>query len=264
MRRGYFYFLRLAVILALLYGVVKLSGLIPTDRLSPFVTDKIAALQKAEQFIWLSGQDFAAAFQYVASQRRQDKEQKILDEKQLTEKSLAEALIYENNRLRNMLSFSRNYSGVAIPAEVVGRSGDQWFRFVTVDKGSAAGLRQSMTAVDPDGLVGYVYELGNNSAKIILLTDPLVSISCVNERTGDIYVLTGSTAGRLEIQYATLHSDIAVGDKLLTSGYSYRFRKGIPVATVVSVTLPKNSLAKKATAKPLANITGLDILFLIR
>ena len=150
--------------------------------------------------------------------------------------------------------------------QILGATYDYTHRLINfnIDKEDAAGLRQSMTAVDPDGLVGYVYELGNNSAKIILLTDPLVSISCVNERTGDIYVLTGSTAGRLEIQYATLHSDIAVGDKLLTSGYSYRFRKGIPVATVVSVTLPKNSLAKKATAKPLANITGLDILFLIR
>jgi len=264
MQKWHLYLLRVVGILIILFGGIKLSEFIPTERLSPFMADQIAVLQNFSKSIQQGAQDFVETFQQVAWQRQQDREQEIAAEKQHTEKVLYEALVHENNRLRRMLNFTRAYSGTIIPVEVMGRSGDNWFRFVTVDKGSDDGVRQSMIAIDTIGLVGYVQELADKSAKIVLLTDPLVNISCVNERTGEIYVLTGGTAGRLEILYATLHSDIKVGDKLLTSGHSRRFKKGVPAAEVVSVTLPKNSLTKKVIAKPLADITGLDILFLVR
>jgi len=79
-----------------------------------------------------------------------------------------------------------------------------------------------------------------------------------------MYVLTGKGLNRLDLKYATLHSDIRIGDKLLTSGYSYRYRKGIPVGVVTAVHLPRNSLSKKVTVKPSSDLSGLDIIFFVR
>ncbi|MDR1997393.1 MAG: rod shape-determining protein MreC, partial [Candidatus Margulisbacteria bacterium] len=137
-------------------------------------------------------------------------------------------------------------------------------RFVTAGKGAADGLRPEMIAVDAGGLVGSVYAAGRHSAQVLLITDPLSSVSVVNERTGEIYVLTGQDFDRLDLQYATVHSDLRVGDRLLTSGYSYRYPKGLPVGTVTAVRLPPNSLTKKAVVKPAADLAGLDIIFLLR
>ncbi|GBR76072.1 rod shape-determining protein MreC, partial [Candidatus Termititenax persephonae] len=175
-----------------------------------------------------------------------------------------QALVHENNRLRAALYFQRGYAGGLIPAEVVGRSADHWHRFVTAAKGTRSGVAAYMAVIDAQGLVGYVSEVGRDSARIMLLTDPLVNVSCANERTGDIYIVSGQGNGGLELKYATLHSDIREGDRLLTSGYSYRYKKGLPVGVVAQVDHGQKKLAKRVSLKPIADIAGLDIVFFVK
>ncbi|MDR2432024.1 MAG: rod shape-determining protein MreC [Candidatus Margulisbacteria bacterium] len=264
MHRGYFYFLRLAGALALLAALLKLLAFLPASRLAPAAADKIIYLQKLERNIERTLAGIKDTFWLLAAKREQDRQYEILCRQNLTERSLLSAARSENDRLRDALKFQRNSTSRLIPAEVVGRSGDQWFRFVTVAKGADDGVQPAMAAVDEHGLVGSVHSAGRRSARILLLSDPLVNVSVVSERTGEVYVLTGRNSNRLDLKYATVHSDIQVGDRLLTSGHSYTYRPGLPVGTVTAVRLPKNSLTKKATVKPAARLAGLDIIFLLR
>jgi len=264
MRKFLVYIGQLVLIVLILYGLARLLAVLPAEKFPLYVSDQVVRLQAWERDVQSWFADFGEALQLVAVGRRKDREYETLYRQKLAENVLVNALTYENTRLAAALQFQRNYGRAVIPAEIVGRSGDQWFSFVTVAKGTADGLRADMVAVDAAGLVGSVYTVGQNSAKVRLLTDPLSSVSVVNERNGEMYVLTGKGLNRLDLKYATLHSDIRIGDKLLTSGYSYRYRKGIPVGVVTAVHLPRNSLSKKVTVKPSADLSGLDIIFFVR
>lgn len=264
MRKYLIYLGQLLLIGLIVFILAKSLSLIPAEKLPVYISDQVVRLQSWERAgqDWLA--DFWETFQLVSAGRRQDREYETLYRQKPTESTLLSALTYENTRLANALQFQRSYGRTIIPAEIVGRSADQWFRFVTVAKGSADGLRTDMLAMDPSGLVGSVYTVGETSARVRLITDPLSNVSVINERNAEIYILTGKDLNRLDLKYATLHSDVQIGDKLLTSGYSYRYRKGIPVGVVTAVHLPKNSLAKKVTVKPSADLAGLDIIFFVR
>jgi rod shape-determining protein MreC len=264
MRRGYFFLLKLLLIIVFLSAVLKLLAFLPLERAPLFLTDKIAALQKLEKSAenWLA--DFAETFRLVAVRRERDRQYEILYHRQRAAETLLQAAAYENNRLRDALRFQRSYSGNLIPAEITGRSADQWFRFVLVGQGTKAGVRAGQAVIAEQGLIGYAETAGADSARVILLTDPLVNVSCVNERTGAIYVLTGLDHNRLELKYATQHSDIQEGDRMLTSGYSYRYKKGLPVGVVTRVELAANNLTKKVVVTPYADLSSLDIVFFVR
>ncbi|GBR72272.1 rod shape-determining protein MreC [Candidatus Termititenax spirochaetophilus] len=267
MQRGHFpllKILRVLIIVVLLGAAVKFGGGFILERLPASIADKFVYLQEFERNTELWFGDFAEAIHLVALKRERDRNYEVLYRQQNAETSLLYALTYENNRLRNAMRFQRGYSGRLIPAEVTGRGADNWFRFVTVNKGSKDGIKKNMIAIDAQGLVGYIHEEGKISAKVMLITDPLVNVSCINERNGEIYVLVGKDNDRLELKYATLHSDIREGDRLLTSGYSYQYKKGLLVGVVSNVSLPKNNLSKKVTVRPAANLSGLDVIFFVQ
>jgi rod shape-determining protein MreC len=264
MRRGYFFFLKLLLIVLFLSGALKLLDLLPLEKTPAFLTDKIAALQRIENRAenWLA--DFAETLRLTAVKRERDRQYDTLYRKQRAAETLLQAAIYDNKRLREALRFQRGYSGGLVPAEITGRSADQWFRFALAGKGAKDGVRAGQAVISEQGLVGYAETAGADSARVILITDPLVNVSCVNERTGGIYVLTGKDHERLELKYATRHSDIQEGDSLLTSGYSYRYKRGLPVGVVTSVELAANNLVKKVVVAPYADLSNLDIVFFVQ
>jgi rod shape-determining protein MreC len=158
---------------------------------------------------------------------------------------------------------ARLYTNTLIPAEVISRSPSQWTSFIEVDKGAAAGIRQNTAFINEDGLIGIATEVGEQSTKVLLISDPHMQISCMNQRTGEIFILSGMLLQPMDMKYVTIHSDIQPGDILVTSGYSYRFRKGVPVGYVHSVKTIKNSLLKRVSVLPIARLNRLDIGFFV-
>ncbi|MBX6378045.1 MAG: rod shape-determining protein MreC, partial [Clostridia bacterium] len=66
--------------------------------------------------------------------------------------SALEELRQENERLRELLQFRDELRGIypyeGVAARVIGRSPDAWYGTVTIDKGSAAGVREGMVVVE--------------------------------------------------------------------------------------------------------------------
>lgn len=83
----------------------------------------------------------------------------------------ARAAAAENERLRRQLDLKPLLKYQTVSASVVARDADLWFRRITIDKGSLAGIRQNNPVVTPDGLVGRVTAVGPNAAQIQLITD---------------------------------------------------------------------------------------------
>ena len=120
------------------------------------------------------------------------------------------------------------------PAQVINNSLTMEDNYITLDKGSADGIRPEMGVVDARGVVGIVYKTSAHYALVISLLNSKSSISC--KVVGSDYFGYLKWQGR-DVQYAYLkdlprHAEFNLGDTVVTSGYSSIFPEGIMVGTV--------------------------------
>ena len=121
-----------------------------------------------------------------------------------------------------------------VVAHVISNSIAQTNNYITINRGAADGIKAEMGVVDHTGVVGIVNVVGKHSARIISLLNPYMKLSCKlknSEYFGSMVWDTGDP------RYATLeelpkHLHYAVGDTVVTSGYSTVFPEGIIVGTI--------------------------------
>ena len=82
---------------------------------------------------------------------------------------------------------------------------------------------------------GRVLEVGERSARILLITDINARVPVVAERSRDQAVLAGRNSDLPELFYLSRASDIKIGDRIVTSGQGGVFPPALPVGEVVSV-----------------------------
>lgn len=119
-------------------------------------------------------------------------------------------------------------------ARVIKNSINQADNYITLDKGSASGIRSEMGVVDGNGIVGIVYETSPSYSVVISVLNSKSSISCKivgSEYFGYLKWEHGDS------RYAYLkdlprHAEFNLGDTVVTSGYSTVFPEGIIVGTV--------------------------------
>ena len=122
-------------------------------------------------------------------------------------------------------------------ANVVKNSINQADNYITLDKGSADGIRPEMGVIDAKGVVGIVYKTSAHYALVISLLNSKSAVSCKiagSEYFGYMRWDQGDS------RYAYLkdlprHVDFNIGDTVVTSGYSAVFPEGIMIGRVESV-----------------------------
>jgi len=118
-------------------------------------------------------------------------------------------------------------------------------RFI-LDKGSEDGVQVGMCVVGTQGLIGRVLDVGPHYCRVGTLLDPMMAVSVVAERSRDEGVLKGiqndgKTAQRCELMYLPFDADLVPGDSVVTTDLGGIYPRGIPVGTVVEVSLESNS-----------------------
>ena len=87
----------------------------------------------------------------------------------------------EAERLRDDLDFINinidTYELAA--ARIIARSSSNWHKTVTIDKGRNQGIQMGMPVIRPDGLVGRVESVTENTAQIRLITDREVAVGAI-------------------------------------------------------------------------------------
>lgn len=147
----------------------------------------------------------------------------------------------ENVRLRDLLGVKEAQTDVTpIYGRVIARSTGVWMDTFTINCGETQGIRVNMPVVTGDGLVGRVFEVGANYAKVMSVIDTRSAIGCMIERTRDVGSMKGkisstSTTAECHMYYLPAVNDIVPGDVVLTSGMDGMLPKGLVVGTVASV-----------------------------
>lgn len=140
-----------------------------------------------------------------------------------------------NARLHQLLELKTHILRESVAAKVISNSASAWFRTLTVDKGLADGVRQGMAAIAPRGVVGKVIAVGDDTAKVMLLTDHNSGLDVITQRTRVRGIVAGSMDGSPIIKYMGRNEDVRTGDRIITSGLDGTFPKGLLVGTIEKV-----------------------------
>ena len=136
---------------------------------------------------------------------------------------------------RDQFALLRNYR--LIPAKVVANSIDKPGNLMTIDKGSADGIRKDMGVISGTGVVGIVYLVAEHYAIMIPVLNTKSNISCMIQNRGYFGYLRwkGCVSDLAYLEEVPRHAHFKLGDYVVTSGYSAVFPPGVRVGRILHV-----------------------------
>ena len=171
----------------------------------------------------------------------------------------------EHARLSWLLQMGNRVGTEAVVAKVIGKDTTNWFRTILIDKGADRGIQRHTAVVTAEGLVGRVVDVTALASQVQLITDPESAVGVLIQRSRVVGVAAGSQEGTLQIKYLPLMADVAVGDRIITSGMGGIFPKGIPVGKVVRSSRPTNgTLFQLIEAQPHTDFSHLEEVMVLK
>jgi rod shape-determining protein MreC len=149
--------------------------------------------------------------------------------------TVARELDNENKALRGQLNYTPDPDSAFISARVIGDTGGAFVHSMLISAGGREGVRKGQAVIAGENLVGRVAEVGDRSARILLLTDINSHIPVIIEGTRAKAILSGDNSDRPRLAYLSPNSNAAVGNRIVTSGHGGAFPPGMPVGVIASI-----------------------------
>ena len=180
----------------------------------------------------------------------------------------AERLEKENERLREYLGMKQeNPSFTLEMAEVISRESGNYATVLTLNRGSIHGIEENMAVVVKEGIVGYVCEVGINWCKVSTVIETASSVGAYVPRSGARGIVSGDfnmkNNGTCKFSYVEGNEDIAVGDKIYSSGIGSVYPADLLIGEVVEIGQDEYNRMVVATVKPAADFASLDWVMIV-
>ena len=148
----------------------------------------------------------------------------------------AAALADENRRLKALLGVVETTERPVATTRLVASTSSSTRRFALISAGYRQGVMIRMPVRGANGLVGRVLEVGPNTARVLLVTDPENVVPVRRASDGIAAFSEGRADGRLRLRLINIGvNPLKRGDVFVTSGSGGIYRPGIPVAQVESL-----------------------------
>lgn len=167
-------------------------------------------------------------------------------------------------RYEKIQDYRHDQNYASIVANVIGRDPSNWNASLIIDKGHDEGMVVGQSVVNPLGVVGRIFEVGPNTSKVILVSDPSFAVAAVDERSRENGLLTGTLQGVLHLQYLTDNADVKVGDTVVTSRLSTAFPEGILIGQITDVQASVNNHTVECLVDPAVDISELEEVIVIK
>jgi rod shape-determining protein MreC len=154
--------------------------------------------------------------------------------------AVARRLEAESRALQSLMRYTPKPAATFITARVVAVTGGAFMRSVVLNAGIRDGVNKGSPVINGDGLVGRVLEVGERSARVLLLTDMNSRIPVVVGTSNVRAILTGDNSDLLRLKFMPTDGTMTPGDLVVTSGHGEMFPPGLPVGTVV----PSNDIMR--------------------
>ncbi len=172
----------------------------------------------------------------------------------------------ENETLKQYLNLSEKYSDYkAVAADVISRDISNYSKTIIINAGTNSGIKENMTVIAAEGLVGYVISATSSSAKVQTIIDSSSNTSALLSSSRDSVVCKGILGEKQELKAVYIPTDatVATGDTVETSGLGGIYKKGIYIGTVSKVVNTTNLNDRYALINTAVNFNKLETVLVI-
>lgn len=141
----------------------------------------------------------------------------------------------QNQSLRELLNFDPPPPPEFVTARVIGDPGGPFAQSVLLNVGAREGITKGQAVITGEGLIGRVAQVGNRSARVLLLTDINSRIPAVIESSRARGILTGDNGDQARLLFLPGNTTVAPGERVVTSGHGGVFPPGLPIGVISSV-----------------------------
>ena len=169
----------------------------------------------------------------------------------------------ENEWLKTYLKIKQKHSDLTMTdAMIVSRESGNYATVLTLNRGSANGIKVKMPVITSDGVFGYVSEVGFDWCKVVSLVETASAVSAYTERGSVVGAVEGDTLLRTEGTCRMIHiaadADIKVGDKVYTAAEGKIYPNGLLIGTVTSIEADEYSKELVAKIQPAVNFSDIN------
>jgi len=131
-----------------------------------------------------------------------------------------------------------------ISAEVIKNSIISLDNMITLDKGKKDGVEKHMGVIGLDGLVGIIVDVSDHYSVAMSILHRQTRISARLKSTpyfGSLVWKNQLDPRKMDLDDIPKHANVALGDTVETSGYSFIFPPGITIGTIARDSLPEGN-----------------------
>jgi rod shape-determining protein MreC len=147
------------------------------------------------------------------------------------------AVVDENRRLKALAALAAEQPHAVANGWLIASSATSTRRYAVMSVGRRQGVAPGMPVRTPLGLVGRVVEVGNTTARVLLLSDSESVVPVRRASDGVPAFATGRADGSLQLRLISLGiNPLKPGDAFVTSGSGGLYWPNTPVAVVTELT----------------------------
>lgn len=165
----------------------------------------------------------------------------------------------EIRELRNMLGLREapTFDHELIPVDIVGKNLTGLHNSLTINRGSADGVKPGMAVINSRGLIGRVILTSRNHAQVMPLTNALFRVSAVvqGSRAYGIVSWDGESSDELVLSYVPRAVDVREGMIVETSGYSNQLPPHIPIGEIRRIIPEPGRETQRMYFRPFVNLS---------
>src|SRR6202162_5981477 len=163
----------------------------------------------------------------------------------------------EADRLALLLNFHKSHENVPmLGARVIATSAGTASATIMLDRGSKDHIKKNMGVITPEGVVGKVVEVYDNTSEVLLLTDKDSGVGAMLSNSRKQSPVGGAGEPLLVMKYVANDDTVNVGERVVTSGMDKIFPRDLPVGTITDIK-PGNPF-KSIRIRPSANLERLE------
>lgn len=211
----------------------------------------------------ISGNDnYFATMDSLKEENEQLKQKNTQLEEALRQLEVIQA---ENTTLKEYLSLTEQYKSYkTVPAYVINKDTSNYSRIFVINVGTDNGVKENMTVIAAEGLVGHVISVTKDTAKVQPLIDTSNVVSATLENSKDTIIARGTLNGNeLKATYISTDTVLTEGEKLHTSGMGGIYPKGIYIGNIKKINETRNITDRSFILESAVDFENLETVLVI-
>lgn len=150
--------------------------------------------------------------------------------------------------LNETLELKNNNNSVrAIAARVINNSVNKQYNYLTLNKGAADGIQPDMGVINHQGVVGVIINVSENYSTALSVLNGRWSINAKLQSTNYFGPLhwEGKDPALAVLDEIPYHVKVAVGEQVVSSGFSAIFPEGVPIGEVIEISSSEGDTFQK-------------------